>query len=116
MEHLTPNSTKTTMAVSLSLEISVLQYVEERGKNGGQVGNLPHPSVLHAKVLSEKIIQIPLYQFSCYIENIILNFDFFLLSQNYSVNTDHCNNNVKDSDETDVDCGGVSCDACTNGG
>ena len=53
---------------------------------------------------------------SCYIANTLLNFDFFLLPQNYSVNTDHCNNNVTDSDETDFDCGGVSCDACTNGG
>merc|ERR1712203_54200 len=37
------------------------------------------------------------------------------MSVTCKVNTDHCNNNVKDSDETDVDCGGVSCDACKNG-
>ena len=32
--------------------------------------------------------------------------------KNFSVNTAHCSNSVQDNDETDVDCGGVSCDAC----
>jgi len=34
------------------------------------------------------------------------------ISVTCKVNTAHCSNSVQDSDETDVDCGGVSCDAC----
>ena len=34
----------------------------------------------------------------------------------HTVDTSHCNNNVQDSDETDVDCGGASCSACVNAG
>ena len=65
------------------------------------------------------MFQIPLKLFYLYNSDYdfeIINFLFLYRHQNNLVNTAHCNNNVKDSDETDVDCGGVSCDACTDAG
>ena len=39
-----------------------------------------------------------------------------IVSDFYIVDTSHCNNSVQDSDETDIDCGGASCDACALAG
>ena len=44
------------------------------------------------------------YQEEEFIKKIVYDF--------YIVDTSHCNNTVQDADETDVDCGGVSCDSC----
>lgn len=43
--------------------------------------------------------------FDCYLKKAIWNLIIFFL-------TEHCENGIKDSDETDIDCGGSLCDGC----
>merc|ERR1712226_1589550 len=38
----------------------------------------------------------------------------FSITVECKVDTAHCNNTIQDSDETGVDCGGVSCESCGN--
>jgi hypothetical protein len=46
--------------------------------------------------------------FDCYLKKAIWNLIIFFL-------TEHCENGIKDSDESDVDCGGSLCNTCPLG-